>query len=90
MLKTARKLPLLRLIALAQVGLLARRHLGALSPAERGRLIELGSRPHRLSKAEREELQRIAAKLEPRAFAESAFRTVSPLGGGRRRRTTRR
>jgi len=86
MLKTAKKVPLLRLIALAQVGLLARRHLGALSPAERRRLLELGRRPHRLSDKERKELQRIAAKLEPRAFAENAFRTVSPLGGGRRKR----
>ena len=86
MLKTARKLPLFRMIALAQLGQLAFRHVGALSPAERRRLVELGRRPHRLSKAERTELQRIAAKLEPRAFAENAFRTVSPIGGGRRKR----
>ncbi|MGN6189553.1 MAG: hypothetical protein ACTHOE_11680 [Conexibacter sp.] len=86
MLGTAKKLPLFRLIALAQVGLLARQHFGALSPAERRRLLELGRRPHRLSTAERRELQRIAAKLEPRAFAENAFRTVSPIGGGRRKR----
>ena len=86
MLKTASKLPLFRMIALAQVGLLARRHFGALSPAERRRLVELGRRPHRLSGAERKELQRIASKLEPRAFAENAVRTVSPFGGGRRKR----
>jgi len=86
MLKTARKLPLFRLIALAQVGQLAFRHVGALSPAERRRLLELGRRPHRLSKKERDELRRIAAKLEPRTFAENAFRTVSPIGGGRRRK----
>lgn len=86
MLRTAKKLPLFRLVALAQVGLLARRHLGALSPAERRRLLELGRRPHRLSDKERTELKRIAAKLEPRTFAEHAFRTVSPFGGGRRRR----
>jgi hypothetical protein len=86
MLGTARKLPLFRLLALAQVGLLARRHFAALSPAERRRLLELGRRPHRLSDAERKELKRIAAKLEPRAFAEGAARTVSPIGGRRRRR----
>jgi len=86
MLKTATKLPLFRLIALAQVGLLARQHFGALSPVERRRLLELGRRPHRLSKAERDELQRIAVKLEPRAFAENAVRTISPIGGGRRKR----
>jgi len=81
-----KKLPLFRLIALAQVGLLARQHLGVLSPAERRRLLELGRRPHRLSDKERRELKRIAAKLEPRAFAENAVRTVSPIGGGRKRK----
>jgi hypothetical protein len=82
----AKKLPLFRLIALAQVGLLAHRHLGALSSAERRRLLELGRRPHRLTGAERTELKRIAAKLEPRAFATEAVRSVSPFGGRRKRR----
>jgi hypothetical protein len=86
MFRTAKKLPLFRFLMLAQVGLLARRHLAALSPAERRRLLELSRHPHRLSPAERTELKQIAAKLEPRAFAENAFRTVSPLGGGRRRK----
>ncbi|HEU4702927.1 MAG TPA: hypothetical protein VFS37_10635 [Conexibacter sp.] len=86
MLRSAKKLPLLRLVALAQVGMLARRHLAALSPLERRRVLELGRRPHRLSRAEREELKRIAAKLEPRTFAENAFRTVSPIGGKRQRK----
>jgi hypothetical protein len=85
MLRTVRKLPLFRLIALVQVGMLARRHLAALSPAERRRLLELSRRPYRLSRAERTELTRIAAKLEPRAFAAGAVRTVSPIGGRRRR-----
>jgi hypothetical protein len=86
MLRTAKKLPLFRLIALAQLGMLARQHLAALSPAERRRLMELGRRPHRLSNKERDELKRLAAKLEPHAFAQNAFRTVSPIGGGRRKR----
>lgn len=86
MFRTAKTLPFVRLLMLAQVGLLARKHLGALTPAERRRLLELGRRPHRLSDKERKELKRIAAKLEPRAFAENAFRTVSPVGGGRRKR----
>jgi hypothetical protein len=86
MFRTMRKLPMFRLVALAQVGLLARRHLAALNAKERRRLLELGRRPHRLSAKERAELKRIAAKLEPRAFAEGAVRTVSPFGGRRRRR----
>lgn len=88
MFRTMTKLPMFRLIAFAQVGMLARRHFAALNSTERRRLLELGRRPHRLSKKERAELKRIAAKLEPRAFAEGAVRTVSPIGGrrfGRRR-----
>lgn len=68
--------------------MLARRHFAALSSTERRRLLELGRRPHRLSAKERAELKRIAAKLEPGAFAKGAARTVSPFGGrgfGRRR-----
>jgi hypothetical protein len=86
MFRTVRKTPMFRLLALAQVGLLARRHLAALSGKERRRLIELGRRPHRLSAKERAELKDIAAKLEPRAFAEGAVRTVSPFGRRGRRR----
>lgn len=81
-----RNLPIFRLWALAQVGMLARRHFAALSAPERRRLLELGRRPHKLSPKERAELKRIAAKLEPAAFAKGAARTVSPFGGGRRRR----
>jgi hypothetical protein len=81
-----RNLPLFRLWALVQVAMLARRHLTALSSPERRRLMELGRRPHRLSPKERAELKRIAAKLEPRAFAKDAARTVAPFGGGGRRR----
>lgn len=81
-----KNLPLFRLLALAQIGLLARRHFAALSATERRRLMELGRRPHRLSSKERAELKRIAAKLEPRAFAEGAVRTVSPFGRRGRKR----
>jgi hypothetical protein len=86
MFRTTRKLPMFRLLALAQVGLLARRHLAALNGQERRRLMELGRRPHRLSAKERAELKRLAAKLEPRAFAEGAVRTVSPFDRRGRRR----
>lgn len=79
-----KNLPLFRLWALVQVGMLAKRHFTALSPLERRRLMELGRRPHKLSSKERAELKRIAAKLEPAAFAKGAVRHVSPIGGGRR------
>ena len=81
-----KNLPLFRLWAIAQVVMLAKRHVAALSPPERRRLMELGRRPHKLSPKERAELKRIAAKLEPGAFAKGAVRHVSPFGGGRKRR----
>jgi len=86
MVRMAKKLSLLRLIALWQLALLARRHITALTPKERRRLIELARRPHRLSARERKELRSLAVKLEPGAFAKNAARTVSPVGGRRAKR----
>ena len=87
MFKTARALPLARIIAAAQVAMLARRHLKhALTPDERRRLFELVRRPHHLSAAERRELRNLAGKLDARAFASDAARTFSPLGRGPRHR----
>jgi hypothetical protein len=87
MLRMAKSLPLLRLVALAQLALLAQRHIRSLTPKERRRLLELARRPHKLSARERKELKALATKLEPGAFARSAARTVSPIG---RRRLWRR
>lgn len=81
MLRTAKKLPFLRVVALGQLALLAHRHFSALTPKERRRLVELARKPHKLSARERTELRALAAKLEPGSFARNAARTVSPLGG---------
>jgi len=86
MLRTAKQLPLLRLVALGELALLAHRHFRALTPKERRRLVELARRPHKLSPRERKELRALAAKLEPGSFARSAARTVSPIGGRRAKR----
>lgn len=93
MLRSMRRLPFFKLLAVVQLALLARRHLGALTPAERRRVAELARRGHRLSAAERDELRELATKLDPRAFAVAAADYVSPfplpkriLGGRRRRR----
>lgn len=87
MLGAAKKLPYFRFLILGQLALLAHRHVTALTPKERRRLIELARKPHKLSPKERSELRALAAKLEPGAFAKSAARTVSPLGGrGAKRR----
>ena len=74
----------LRVLAIAQVALLVRRHLSLLEPDERTRLATLVAqsrgRPHRnLTANERQELLRLAQKLEPGAFAHGAW------GAARRR-----
>jgi len=87
-----RRLPMFKVLAVAQVALLARRHLSALNREERRRLVDLVRRPHRLNSAERNELRRLALKLEPRAFTAAAADQFSPIPftgrilGGRRRR----
>ena len=86
MFRTVRRLPLFKLIAVVQLALLARRHFGALTPAERRRMAELSRRGHRLTPAERRELRHLAAKLEPAAFAVAAADRMSPFPLPRRRR----
>jgi hypothetical protein len=87
--RLARKLPWFKLISVVEVALLARRHLQALTPDERRRLTFLVSHPRGLSGQERQELRRLAAKLELRHFATGAAGRMSPVRvpgmGGRRR-----
>jgi hypothetical protein len=68
----------LRVLAVAQLALLVRRHLALLEPDERARMAKLVAqsrgRPQRnLSAAERQELLRLVQKLEPGAFARGAW-----------------
>ena len=79
MLRTVRHLPLFKIIAIIQLALLARRHLGVLTPDERRRAARLVRNGHKLTPAERHELINIAAKLEPRAFAGAAAYHLSPM-----------
>lgn len=78
-----RRLPVLKLIAIAQVGMLARDHMLRLSPDERRRLFALvrkaHGRPSMLSEAERNELSLLVIKLEPRLLAGQAFNHLSPV-----------
>jgi chorismate mutase len=78
----------LRILAIAQVALLARRHLGLLEADERSRLAKLVAkskgRPGRnLSANEREEMLRLVRKLEPARLGRDAF---GHLRGFRRRK----
>jgi hypothetical protein len=77
----------LRVLAVAQLALLARRHLALLEPDERTRLASLVARSHgrprrNLTANEREEMLRLVRKLEPGEFGRNA---ASHLRGARRR-----
>lgn len=78
----------LRVLAIAQVALLVKRHLTLLSGEERRRLARLVAdsrgRPDRnLVASEREELLRLVRKLEPGRFGRSALLSMrGRLRGG--------
>jgi len=78
-----KRLPLFKLVSLAEVGLLLRRHARKLSAAERGRLVELvriaKARPSNLSQPDRDEFTALVAKLEPWAFTKHAAAKLSPV-----------
>jgi hypothetical protein len=74
-----KRIPFFKILAFAQVALLARRHLRGLTRDDRRRLAELARRGTRLTPAERTELRALVAKMEPRAFALGAAHHVSPL-----------
>lgn len=78
-----RRLPLFKLVAIAEVAILARDHITRLEPAERRRLIELVRRSRGgrgdISPEEREELASLVARVEPRLFAGLAADKLSPV-----------
>jgi hypothetical protein len=78
-----RRIPIVRLLSAAELALLARDHLSRLSPSERRRLVALvrvgRGRRNRLTDAERDELERLLAKLEPRLLVGEAINRLSPV-----------
>jgi hypothetical protein len=78
-----KRLPLLKLLALAEVAMLARDHVSRLDRRERRRLVELvrigRGRRRNLSPREREELSRLVAKTEPKLFLGNAADKLSPV-----------
>lgn len=78
-----KRLPLARLVMLAEVLMLAKAHLERLTPAERRRLVVLvrnaKGRPRNLPARQRAELEKLIAKVEPKAFATQAAQKFSPL-----------
>jgi hypothetical protein len=78
-----RRLPIFKLLAIAEIALLARDHVSRLSPEDRRRLLDLvrkgKGRKRNLSEDEREELSTLVAKAEPRRFAGLAADRLSPV-----------
>ena len=90
MFRLLRRMPFFKLLAIAQLALLARRQLQGLDPADRRRLGELARRGPRMDPAERGELRGLLGKLEPRAFAVAAATAFSPVRLPRRWRGRQR
>lgn len=78
-----KRLPLFKVLAVAEIAIMARDHLGRLEPGERRRLLELvrqgRGRGRNLAPEEREELTTLVAKVEPRRFAGMAADRLSPV-----------
>ncbi len=81
--KAARAIPVGRVLAAAQIVMLARRHWHQLEPIERRRVITLvrmaKGRRGNLTKNEWLELANLVAKADPRGFAGLAAERFSPL-----------
>jgi hypothetical protein len=78
-----RRIPMLKLLAAAEVALLARDHMLRLTPSERRRLISLvrigrGGRS-RLTDAERDDLEQLLEKLGARMLVGHAVDRLSPV-----------
>ena len=78
-----RRIPIFKLLAVAEIALLARQHIYRLDPQERRRLLELvqtsRGRSGNLTGREREELAALVAKVEPRLFAGLVADKLSPV-----------
>ena len=78
-----KRLPIFKLLALAEIAMLAGAHVGRLTPAERRRLFALvrtsRGRKGNLTGAERHELAELVNKMEPRMFAGAAADHLSPI-----------
>jgi hypothetical protein len=74
-----RSIPFFKLLLVAKLALLARRHLQQLDADDRRRLSALVRRPRWMDRSERAELLRLLGKLEPRAFAAATANAFSPV-----------
>ena len=77
--RVAKRLPIFKVLAVAQVAMLAKKHYDRLAPGEARRMGELLRHPRSLSPADKEELRALTLKLEPRAFAGATADHLSPV-----------
>jgi len=78
-----RRIPMLKLLAVAELVILAHEHATKLDPNERRRLVALvrlgRGRSRNLKPAERHELRELIAKAQPRLFVGNAADKLSPV-----------
>jgi hypothetical protein len=78
-----RHVPIVKVLALAEIALIAHDHVTRLEPQERRRMVQLvrigRGRPQKLSEAQREELRELLAKAEPRLFVGEVAEKLSPV-----------
>lgn len=78
-----RRIPIVKLLLLAEIAVLAREHIAKLEPDEWRRMLELirigRGRTSNLSMRQRRELKSLVAKAEPRLFAGEAIDKLSPV-----------
>jgi hypothetical protein len=78
-----KRLPVFKLLAIAEIAVLAVGHMSRLEPHERRRMVDLiktgRGRRGNLSAKERDELAGLVAKTEPRLFAGMAADKLSPV-----------
>lgn len=73
-----KNVPVVRLLVIAELALLAQRHVQRLEPEERVRLVVLLSHGRGMPASERTELRALVAKLDVPAFAGSAAGRLLP------------
>jgi hypothetical protein len=81
--RSLKRLPVAKLLALAEIVSLAHDHLARLEPHERRRVLHLlrvgHGRPSHLTAAQRAELHVLVAKADPRLFAGLVADKLSPV-----------
>jgi hypothetical protein len=81
--RVSRGVPVARLLLVAEVAILAMRHLSKLDSVQRRRLLTLlvraRGRPRSLTASERREFLYLMARLEPRLLLGTAVRRLSPV-----------